>query len=135
MKSNYPNQVMALWVAFLLALLFHTDLGLMPLFHGQSVTHSQDIKDISWILWLMLLFFLLPLWGIILPTFTHSKKYRTFHFWLTVLYSFLNFSHLIADLLVKPIAWYQIALMTNLCLVGFLLNIVSYRWMIQRHLT
>jgi hypothetical protein len=135
MKPNYPNQIIALWVAFLLALLFHTDLGLMPLFHGQSVAHSQDTKDISWVLWLMLLFFLPPLWGIILPTFTHGRKYRIGHFWLTVLYSVLNLSHLIADLLVTPIAWYQIALMTNLCLIGFLLNIISYRWMIQRHLT
>jgi hypothetical protein len=134
MKPNYPNQIIALWVAFLLALLFHTDLGLMPLFHGQSVAHSQDTKDISWVLWLMLLFFLLPLSAIILPTFTDSRKYRTFHFWLTVLYSSLNLSHLIADLLVTPIAWYQIALMTILCLIGFLLNIVSYRWMIQRNL-
>jgi hypothetical protein len=134
MKLNYPNQIIALWIAFLLALLFHTDLGLMPLFHGQSVAHSQDVKDISWILWLMLLFFLPPLWAIIMPTFTNSKKYRTFHFWLTVLYSFLNISHLIADLLVTPIAWYQIVLMATLCLIGFLLNIVSYRWMMQRKL-
>jgi hypothetical protein len=134
MKSNYPNQIIALWVAFLLALLFHTDLGLMPLFHGQSVAHTQDTQDISWILWLMLLFFLPPLWAIILPTFTNSQKYRTVHFCLTVLYSFLNVSHLIADLLVTPIAWYQITLMTVLCLIGFLLNIVSYRWMIQRKL-
>jgi hypothetical protein len=135
MKPNYPNQIITLWVAFLLALLFHTDLGLMPLFHGQSVAHSQDTKDISWILWLMLLFFLPPLAAIILPTFTNSKKYRIAHFCLTVLYSFLNLSHLIADLLVTPIVWYQIALMVTLCLIGFLLNIVSYRWMIQRHLT
>jgi hypothetical protein len=134
MTSNYPNQIIALWIAFLLALLFHTDLGLMPLFHGQSVAHTPDTQDISWILWLMLLFFMPPLSAIILPTFTNSQKYRTFHFWLTVLYSFLNVSHLIADLLVTPIAWYQIALMMVLCLIGFLLNIVSYRWMIQRKL-
>jgi hypothetical protein len=135
MKPNYPNQIITLWVAFLLTLLFHTDLGLMPLFHGQSVAHSQDTTDISWILWLMLLFFLPPLLGIILPSFTNSRKYRIAHFWLTVLYSFLNLSHLIADLLVTPIAWYQIALMAILCLIGFVLNIVSYRWMMQRHLT
>jgi putative effector of murein hydrolase LrgA (UPF0299 family) len=135
MKPNYPNQIITLWVAFLLTLLFHTDLGLMPLFHGQSVAHSQDTTDISWLLWLMLLFFLPPLLGIMLPSFTNSRKYRIAHFWLTVLYSFLNLSHLIADLLVTPIAWYQIALMAILCLIGFVLNIVSYRWMMQRHLT
>jgi hypothetical protein len=134
MKANYANQIIALWTAFLLALLFHTDLGLMPLFHGQSITHSQDTQDISWILWLMLMFFIPPLCAIVLPTFTDSKSYRIGHFWLTIIYSVLNLAHLIADLTVTPIAWYQIALMTILCLIGILLNLISYRWMLHyRH--
>jgi hypothetical protein len=115
----------------LLALLFHTDLGLMPLFHGQSIAHSHDTNDISWIFWLMLAFFVPPLLAIIIPTFTDSKRYRTGHFWLTIIYSFLNLAHLIADLLVAPIAWYQIMLMTILLLIGIVLNLVSYRWMIN----
>jgi hypothetical protein len=131
MKSNYTNQIIALWTAFLLVLLFHTDLGLMPLFHGQNVAHSQDTSDISGILWSMLAFFVPPLLAIILPTFTDSKRYRAGHFWLTVIYSFLNLAHLIADLLVTPIAWYQIALMTILVLIGIVLNLVSYRWMMH----
>jgi hypothetical protein len=128
MKSNYPNQITALWTAFLLALLFHTDLGLMPLFHGQSIANSHDTQDISWVLWLMLLFFVPPLCAIVLTTFTDSKSYRVGHFWLTVIYSFLNLAHLIADLLVTPIAWYQIVLMTILVMIGIILNLVSYRW-------
>jgi ABC-type spermidine/putrescine transport system permease subunit II len=129
MKSNYSYQIIVLWIAFLLTLLFHTDLGLMPLFHGQSIAHSHDTQDISWVLWLMLLFFVPPLCAIILPTFTNSKRYRIGHFWLTIIYSFLNFAHLVADLSVTQIAWYQIALMTILCIIGILLNFVSYRWM------
>jgi hypothetical protein len=129
MKSNYPNQISALWTAFLLALLFHTDLGLMPLFHGQNIAHSHDNSDISWVLWLMLAFFVPPLVAIILATFTERKRYRIGHFWLTVIYSVLNLAHLIADLLVTPIEWYQIALMTILVLIGILLNLVAYRWM------
>ncbi len=129
MQPNYTSQVISLWTAFLLALLFHTDLGLMPLFHGQNIAHSQHNQDISWILWLMLAFFVLPLVAIILPTFTDHKSYRIFHFWLTVVYSVLNFAHLLADLFVSPIAWYQIALMMILVLIGLLLNLVSYRWM------
>jgi hypothetical protein len=131
MKSNYPNQIIALWTAFLLALLFHTELGLMPLFHGQSIAYTHDTQNISWILWLMLAFFVPPLLAIILPTFTDSKRYRIGHFWLTVLYSVLNLAHLIADLSVTPIEWYQIALMAILMLIGILLNLVSYRWMIH----
>jgi hypothetical protein len=133
MKSNYPNQITALWTAFLLVLLFHTDLGLMPLFHGQSIAHSHDNQDISWILWLMLLFFVPPLCAIVLPTFTNSKSYRVGHFWLTVIYSCLNIAHLVADLAVSPIAWYQIALMTILVLIGIILNLVSYRWTTHFH--
>ena len=74
-KSNYPNQISALWTAFLLALLFHTDLGLMPLFHGQSIAHSHDTQDISWVLWLMLFFFVPPLCAIVLSTFTDRKTH------------------------------------------------------------
>jgi hypothetical protein len=129
MKSNYPNQIIALWIAFLLALLFHTELGLMPLFHGQSIAYTHDTQNIAWILWLMLAFFLPPLFAIILPTFTDSKRYRIGHFGLTVLYSVLNFAHLIADLSVMPIEWYQIALMTILLLIGIMLNLIFYRWM------
>lgn len=129
MKSNYANQITALWTAFLLALLFHTELGLMPLFHGQNIAYSQDSQNMDAILWLMLAFFTPPLFAIILPTFTDSKRYRSGHFWLTILYSALNLAHLIADLAVTPIEWYQIALMTMLLLIGILLNIVAYRWM------
>jgi hypothetical protein len=133
MKSNYPNQISALWTAFLLALLFHTELGLMPLFHGQNIAYSHDTSDISWVLWLMLAFFVPPLVAIILPTFTERNRYRVGHFWLTVIYSVLNLAHLIADLLVTPIEWYQIALMTILVLIGILLNLVAYRWMKHYH--
>jgi hypothetical protein len=133
MKSNYADQIIALWTAFLLALLFHTELGLMPLFHGQSIAYSHDAQHLDVILWLMLAFFVPPLLAIILPTFTDSKRYRSGHFWLTVLYSVLNFAHLIADLSVTPIEWYQIALMTISLLIGILLNLVSYRWMTYYH--
>jgi hypothetical protein len=133
MKSNYADQIIALWTAFLLALLFHTELGLMPLFHGQSIAYSHDAQNLDLILWLMLAFFVPPLLAMILPTFTDSKRYRSGHFWLTVLYSVLNFAHLIADLSVTPIEWYQIALMTISLLIGILLNLVSYRWMTHYH--
>jgi hypothetical protein len=54
---------------------------------------------------------------------------RKAHFWLTILYSVLNLAHLIADLLVRPIAWYQIALMAILLIIGLILNLVSYQWL------
>jgi hypothetical protein len=74
----------------------------------------------------ILLFFVLPLPAIAATAFYQFKGYRVFHFGLTLVFSVLNLSHLVADLLVKPIFWYQIILMLLLFLIGVLLNIVSY---------
>jgi hypothetical protein len=125
------EKIIILWVVFLLGLLFHTQLGLMPLFHGLSVTESQarSIYDIAWVLWLMLGFFTLPMLAIIATVFTDAKAYRVAHFGLTIVYTVLNSMHLIADLSVQPVFWYQIALIAFLLLIGLVLNVVSFQWM------
>ena len=133
---NYREKIIALWTVFLLGMLFHTQLALMPIFHGIDVAmmghHHQEtatIAEITPILWGMLIFFILPMLAIVGTAFYEFKRYRVFHFGLTVVYTVLNFSHAIADLLVDPIAWYQIALMVLLFFIGILLNIVAYQWM------
>ena len=127
---------MALWAVFLIGTLFHTQLALMPLFHGIDVAmmahHHQEsatIAEITPILWGMLLFFALPMLAIVATAFYQFKNFRTLHFGMTLVYTVLNFAHLVADLLVDPIAWYQIALMSLLLAVGVLLNIVAYQWL------
>ena len=133
---NYREKIIALWTVFLLGILFHTQLGLMPLFHGIDVAimghHHQEaatMAEIEPILWGMLVFFMLPMLAIIATAFYEFKRYRIFHFGLTLVYTVLNLIHAIADLLVDPIAWYQIVLMVLLIFIGILLNIVSYQWM------
>jgi ABC-type spermidine/putrescine transport system permease subunit II len=128
---DYSHRIVNLWTVFLLAMLFHTDLGLMPLFHDLSVAefHGQTMSDVSPILWLMLVFFILPLFAIIVISFSQSRKVRQVHFGLTVAYSVLNLGHLIADLSLETIVWYQIFLMTFLFLLGLLINVVSWRWL------
>lgn len=133
---NYREKIIALWTVFLLGTLFHTQLALMPLFHGIDIAlighhHQQPatMAEISPILWGMLLFFILPMLAIVATAFYNSRRYRVWHFGLTVVYTVLNFFHAIADLLVTPIAWYQIALMLLLFFIGILLNIVSYQWL------
>ena len=133
---NYREKIIALWTVFLLGTLFHTQLALMPIFHGIDVAimghhhhESATIAEITPILWAMLIFFMLPLLAIVATAFYEFKRYRVFHFGLTVVYSVLNLSHAISDLLVDPIAWYQIALMVFLFFIGILLNIVAYQWM------
>ncbi|MBD0265872.1 MAG: hypothetical protein ICV78_25070 [Tolypothrix sp. Co-bin9] len=132
MAVNYRERIIALWTVFLLGTLFHTQLGLMPLFHGLSVVESQkatNINNISGIMWLMLGFFVLPMLGIIVTAFTDSKRYRIIHFGLTIFYSIMNLLHVILDLFVQPVLWYQIALMVLLFFVGLLLNMTAFKWM------
>ncbi len=133
---NYREKIIALWTVFLLGTLFHTQLALMPIFHGIDVAimshHHQEtatIGEIEPILWGMLLFFVLPMVAIVGTAFYQFKRWRTFHFGLTIVYTVLNFAHLVADLLVDAIAWYQIVLMLLLLGIGILLNLVSYQWL------
>jgi hypothetical protein len=42
---NYRGKIIALWTVFLLGKLFHTQLGLMPLFHGLNVVESQRARS------------------------------------------------------------------------------------------
>jgi hypothetical protein len=133
MKSTalpYREQIITLWSMFLLGTLFHTQLALIPLFHGLNVTHSQalNLAEIMPILWLMLSFFLVPI-GLILGVLrTDSYRYRKLHFGVTLIYTILNFAHTLADLLVPPIVWPQVMLMLVLLGMGLQLNWVGFRW-------
>lgn len=132
-EFRLPLQIIALWTVFLLGTLFHTQLALMPLFHGLNVLvphghNATDIQAIGGILWGMLAFFMVPMVAIIGTTMVQGRGFRVAHFWLTLLYTVLNLAHLGADLMVPPIAWYQIVLMVFLLGVGLLLNLVAYQW-------
>ena len=128
MSNNYPQKIIALWTSFLLGILFHTDLALMPLFHDMEVEHSHASNNIHAVFGFMLLFFLLPMIMIIWTSFTTAKSYRRFHFGFTVVYSVLNLGHLIADIAVKA-PWYQLVLMTLLFVIGLFLNLISFQWL------
>jgi hypothetical protein len=131
----HPVKIIVLWLVFLLGLLFHTDLGLMPLFHDLSVaeSHAKDMAEVTPIFWAMLGFFVLPMFAIVATLFIDSKRYRKLHFGFTILYSVLNFFHLLADLLVPPILWYQVFLMVILFVLGLLINFVSFQWMKEQN--
>lgn len=73
-------------------------------------------------------FFVPPTAAIIATVFINSRGYRKLHFALSLVYTMLNFSHLIADLMIKPIVWYQITLMVILLTIGLLINVVSFQW-------
>ncbi|TAF11001.1 MAG: hypothetical protein EAZ77_02140 [Nostocales cyanobacterium] len=132
MAINYREKIIILWIVFLLGTLFHTQLGLMPLFHGLNVVESQpaaSLNQLSGIFWLMLGFFVLPMLAIIGTAFTENKRARIIHFGLTIFYGIMNLMHLVLDLLLPQVLWYQIALMLLLFLIGLLLIFVAYQWM------
>jgi hypothetical protein len=132
--KTLQEKIIVLWAVFLLGTLFHTQLGLIPLFHGINIaiTNAQmatNINEIANILWLMFAFFVIPMLIIIATAFVNSRRYRMFHFGLTIVYSVLNFLHVVLDLMVKPIVWSQITLMVILFFIGLLLNFVAWQWM------
>lgn len=128
---SYQEKLIALWTVFLLGTLFHTQLGLMPLFHGQDIAIADvyNSANIAYILWGMLGFFILPMLAIVVMVFNDSKRYRSVHLNLTIFYTVLNFLHVVLDLKIIPIVWYQITLMIVLFLIGLLLNVVSLQWL------
>lgn len=134
MKVSHQEKIIALWAAFLFGTLFHTQLALIPLFHGLNVAHStaSSSSEIAPVLWSMLGFFILPMFAIVITAFHDSKRYRVFHFGLTVLYTVMNFLHLVLDLGVQPIVWSQITLMAILLGLGLVLNIAAFQWMQYR---
>jgi hypothetical protein len=41
--TNHAQRLITLWITWSLAMLFHVELGLMPLFHGQSPEINSQV--------------------------------------------------------------------------------------------
>jgi hypothetical protein len=135
---NQALRLITLWIAWLLAMLFHVDLGLMPLFHGQSPEIHSHVQEgaLPLLFGAMLGYFLLPLIAIVLIAYaattvgpaTRWRPWRRIHFWFSVVYSVTNVPHLIADILVPDARLDQIVLMVALTVFGLLINVEAWRW-------
>ena len=126
---SYRHKIIALWTTFLLGMLFHTQLALMPLFHGFSVatSHTHEYLQLSTIFWLMLGVFDIAMAAIIVTAFIEKTRYRAFHFGVTLVYTIINGLHFGVDIRVG-VPSYQLFLMAYLFLISLLLNGVSYQW-------
>ena len=141
--TNHAQRLISLWIAWLLAMLFHVDLGLMPLFHAQSpeINSQVPLGALPLLFGAMLGYFLLPLLAIVLISFADSaidprirwRLMRRLHFWLSVVYSITNILHLLADILVPDARPDQIVLMAAMTLLGLFINIESWHWWHQYH--
>lgn len=135
---RYGLRLISLWLVWLLAMLFHVDLGLMPLFHGQSpeIHSTVPLTALPWLFGAMLAYFLLPLIAIVLIAYASTsaapaqrwRSWRRLHFWFSVVYSLSNLPHLIADILVPDSRLDQIVLMLALVVFGLLINLEGWRW-------
>jgi len=131
MSGDHRQKITALWTSFLLGILFHNELGLMPLFHNMKVEQSEVKGNLDAVFGFMLLFFIIPMVLIVIPSFTENKTYRKWHFGLTIAYTLMNLAHLIADIVVHE-PWYQLILMFLLLFIGLTLNVISFQWLKSR---
>ncbi|KEF41897.1 MAG: hypothetical protein ER33_09125 [Cyanobium sp. CACIAM 14] len=135
---DHALRLRSLWIAWLLAMLFHVELGLMPLFHGVSPEIEGHVATarLPLLFVAMLIYFLLPLAAFVLIAYAASdpghprrwRRWRVAHFWLSVVYTVTNLPHLAADILVPDSRADQIALMVVLVLIGLLINREGWLW-------
>lgn len=133
-----PLRLITLWLAWLLAMLFHVDLGLMPLFHGVSPEMHGHVAEanLPWLFGAMLAYFMLPLIAIVLIAYAGTasdpirrwRPWRRIHFWFSIVYTVTNIPHLIADILVPDARIDQIVLMVALLVFGLLINREGWNW-------
>jgi hypothetical protein len=135
---DHALRLRSLWIAYLLAMLFHVQLGLMPLFHGLSVVIGTTVNPsrLTMVYWSMMVYFLLPLAALLLISWAASdgrgdgpwRPWRRWHFWLSVVYSVTNLFHLIADVIVPDSRGDQVFLMAILLVIGLLINRQAWLW-------
>jgi hypothetical protein len=135
---DHALRLRSLWIAYLLAMLFHVQLGLMPLFHGLSVVIGNTVNPsrLTLVYWSMMGYFLLPLAALLMISWAASdgrgdapwRPWRRWHFWLSVIYSVTNLIHLIADIFIPDSRGDQVFLMALLLLIGLLINRQAWLW-------
>jgi hypothetical protein len=137
-RIDHGLRLRSLWLSWLLAMLFHVDLGLMPLFHGISPQIKSQVADsqLPGLFATMLGYFLVPLAAVVGIAYAcsnptkqrRSGPWRRIHFGLSVIYSLSNMAHLVADILVPDSRGDQVALMGVMVAIGLLINREAWLW-------
>lgn len=136
--NPHAMRLAGLWLAWLLVMLFHVELGLMPLFHGLSVQIKSEVpaSRLPRLFLAMLLYFLIPLFALLAVVhaiadpagWSATLPWRAGQFWLSVVYSLSNGIHLLADVRIPDSRGDQVLLMVILTLIGLLINQQSWAW-------
>ena len=132
------RRLIGLWVSWLLALLFHVELGLMPLFHGVSPEIQTKVPhaELPVLYWAMLIFFALPVVALMLTSYAPEgpihpgvwKHWPRIQFWFSVVYTVANGMHLISDIVVPDGTGDQVALVAGMMVIGLLINREGWCW-------
>lgn len=135
---GYAVRLAGLWAAWLLVMLFHVELGLMPLFHGLSVEIKSQVASsrVPRLFLAMLFYFLLPVGALLVAVhaiadpagWSASAPWRAAQFWFSVVYSLTNVVHLTADIRIPDSRTDQVLLMSVLTLIGLLINQQAWAW-------
>ena len=135
---DHGLRLAGLWMAWLLVMLYHVELGLMPLFHGLSVEIKSHVPParLPAVFMAMLIYFLLPLLALLLTihalsapqSWSNSAGWRSAQFWFSVVYTISNAMHLIADIRIPDSRSDQVLLMVVLTALGLLINREAWLW-------
>lgn len=135
---DHGTRLAALWAAWLLLMLFHVELGLMPLFHNLPVVIKSHVPEarLPKLFAAMLVYFLLPLAALLLVvqartttgSWAGSALMRAAQFWFSVAYSLSNGLHLVADIRIPDSRGDQVVLMLVLSAIGLLINREAWLW-------
>ena len=127
-----------LWISWFLCMLFHVDLGLMPLFHGRSPEIESQVppERLPLLFGAMIGYFLVPLAALILIAYAASgphlgrrwRPWKRLHLWLSLVYTATNLPHLLADVLVPDSRLDQVLLMVAMVVIGLLINLEAWCW-------
>jgi hypothetical protein len=135
---DHSVRLAALWGAWLLLMLYHVELGLMPLFHGLPVEIETQVpaERVPRLFLAMLIYFVLPMVALLLVvhaisapgSWSGAGPWRAAQFWFSVAYSITNVVHLIADIRIPDSRSDQVILMVMLTGVGVLINREAWLW-------
>lgn len=135
---DHGLRLAALWAIWLIVMLFHVELGLMPLFHGVSVEIKTHVsaRKLPRIFLAMLVYFLLPVLALLLVvhaisspgSWSDSGPAKAGQFWFSLAYSVTNVMHWIADIRIPDSRADQVILMAVLTVTGLLINIEAWGW-------
>ena len=136
-----PLRIAGLWAAWLLVMLFHVQLGLMPLFHGCTVEIKTLVPAdrLPRLFMAMFVYFTIPVFAMLLAFQAASESlgwaaapgWRAAQFWLSAAYSLTNIGHLIADIRIPDSRLDQVLLMFVLTIIGLLLSWQAWSWWIS----